>query len=110
MKLKTWIAVALAATTMTAQASPRTDYLQDRLNQARAVEIQAKRKSEAEVARYKATKSARKTIEHELKSVRKREDREYRQAREAYHAARLDVESMYQGDMSAPTGITWRSR
>ena len=91
-----------------AHASPRISYLQDRLNQARAVEIQAERKADAEQRRYVATKRARQSIERELKDVRKREEREYKQAREAYHAARLDVESMMAGDMTAPVSARLR--
>lgn len=108
MRNKLMILTGIMLLANQAQCSPRISYLRDRLNQAKTVELQAKYKADAETRRYKATRDARKSIERELTDVIKREEREYKQAREAYHAARLDVESMYQDDITAPTGITWR--
>jgi hypothetical protein len=100
------IGITLISAVNIAKASPRTDYLQDRLNQARAVEIQARAKYLAEQSRYNSTKKARTAIARELKDVQKREAREYKQSIEAYRASRLTVGNMHEGDMTAPT--SWR--
>lgn len=100
--------MAVGSNILQATASPRVDYLQERLHQAKSVEMQAKFKAEAEERRYKSTRSARKSIERELKALIKRERREYEQAQKAYRASQLRVGDMMAGDMSAPTSIRWR--
>lgn len=99
---------AVGLSILGASASPRTAYLQERLNQAKAVEMQAKFKSDAEKRRYNATKDARRSIERELKALVKRERREYEQAQKAYRASQLMVGNLYLDDMSAPTSVRWK--
>ena len=91
-------------------ASPRQQYLNDKVQQAYAIEMQARAKYMAEKQRYDASKKYTASLRRELKDVKKREEREYRQTMEAYKASQLTVGNVDTSDMSTPTGINWRTR
>ncbi len=93
-----------------AKASPRTDYLAGKLETAYRVELQAKSKYLAEQSRYNASKAYTASLRRELNNVRKREKKELEQARKAASAEYLQVSAIDLEDMTAPTGIKWRTR
>ena len=110
MKITKIIIGAILLSVSAAKASPRTSYLQDKVQQAYAIEMQAKSKYRAEESRYTASKRYTASLRRELKDVQKREAREYKQTMEAYRASQLSVGNVDTRDMIAPTNISWRTR
>jgi molecular chaperone GrpE (heat shock protein) len=103
MKIQTIIGLLLVA--HGASASPRQAYLQDKINEAYRVELQAKSKASLEAQRYQASKAYTASLKRELANVRKRETRELEQARKAASAEYQQVGQISLEDMTAPTGI-----
>ena len=93
-----------------AVASPRANYLMEKLREGRGIELQAKSKYLAEKARYKAVEKYVNSLTRELKDVRKREARQDKQAREAMRAEYLRVGNINTEDMTAPVSINWKTR
>jgi hypothetical protein len=108
MKIKTIIGLLLVA--HGASASPRQAYLQNKLETAYRVELQAKSKYELEKQRFNASKAYTASLRKELNDVRKRETRELEQARKAASAEYQQVGQISLEDMTAPTAIKWRTR
>jgi phosphoenolpyruvate carboxylase len=109
MKIK--IVIGLVALAVNgAMASPRTDYLTEKLRESKTIELQAKSKYLAEQGRYKAATRYRSSLEHELKDVYKREQRQDEQIRKAYRAEYLRVGNINTEDMTAPVSINWGTR
>jgi phosphoenolpyruvate carboxylase len=109
MKIK--IVIGLVALAVNgAMASPRTDYLTEKLRESKTIELQAKSKYLAEKGRYNAATRYRSSLESELKDVYKRERRQDEQIRKAYRAEYLRVGNINTEDMTAPVSINWRTR
>ena len=109
--MKKIIGIALVLSTIAgAGASPRTDYLTEKLRESKTIELQAKSKYLAEKGRYTAASRYRSSLEHELKDVYKRERRQDEQIRKAYRAEYLRVGNIDTRDMTAPVSINWKTR
>ena len=104
------IGMTLATLTTAVKASPRTQYLSEKLQEAKRIEVQSKSKYEASKRRYRTAEAYADSITKELKQVRKREAKEYKAAQRAAEAEYAQVNPYLLGDMSAPTQIKWRTR
>ena len=91
-----------------AKASPRTDYLREKIKSARTVEIQLETKSKATKRAYNTAKARTSTLERELKRTIKRERAEDEAAREAKIAAYQRVNEYMTGDMTSPVSARLR--
>lgn len=107
MKTKTLVIAGMILMTGAAKASPRTDFLSDKLKEARTIEVQAESKYRATEARYRSAASYRRSLEKEIRNVRKREEREYKAAIKAKEAEYMRVNPYLMSDVTAPTSIRW---
>lgn len=108
MKNKTMaIAGMILISSLAVKASPRTDFLREKLRSAYTVEVQLKAKHEATERAYRASKVRTDELERELKRVMKRERAEDEAAREAKIAAYKHVNEYMSSDLTSPTAIRW---
>ena len=103
MKNKTMaIAGLILISLLAVKASPRTSYLSSKVQEAYAIEIQAKAKFRASEERYRASKAYTRSLRKELKDVMKREAREDKAIRAAARAEYGHVNAYGLDDTSYP--------
>tara|TARA_R110000822_G_scaffold218065_1_gene352531 strand:+ start:1905 stop:2231 length:327 start_codon:yes stop_codon:yes gene_type:complete len=104
MKIK--IVIGLVALAVNgAMASPRTDYLIEKIKEAVTVEAQSRGKLAKEKLRYEASRELTKSFKQELKDTLEREAKQGEQIRRTVDVEYLRVGNINTEDMTAPVSI-----